>query len=123
MARYEDGQWYRASVERVHAADPTAPEYDVYFVDFGNRQRAKGAAVRPMDAALAAVAPQATPATLAFVKVGGLVACWSEGGGRKGRASEPPRQRAWCRSPSCADSDAAGRGGVHPWPLTSEWVA
>ncbi|KFM27295.1 Nuclease domain-containing protein 1 [Auxenochlorella protothecoides] len=72
VARYEDGQWYRASVERVHAADPTAPEYDVYFVDFGNRQRAKGAAVRPMDAALAAVAPQATPATLAFVKAPGL---------------------------------------------------
>ncbi|KAL6773756.1 TXC1 [Auxenochlorella protothecoides x Auxenochlorella symbiontica] len=72
VARYEDGQWYRASVERVHAADPTAPEYDIYFVDFGNRQRAKGAAVRPMDAALAAVAPQATPATLAFVKAPGL---------------------------------------------------
>lgn len=68
-----DNQWYRAYVERVNAKDGT---FDVFFLDYGNRERLPGSRVRVMDAALAAVPPQAHQATLAYVKVrqGGGVA-------------------------------------------------
>ena len=61
-----DNQWYRAYVERVNAKDGT---FDVFFLDYGNRERLPGSRVRVMDAALAAVPPQAHQATLAYVKV------------------------------------------------------
>lgn len=54
----------------------TSPEYDILFVDFGNTARVKGAALRPADSALAAVAPQAQAATLAFVRAPALESEW-----------------------------------------------
>lgn len=47
----------------------TSPQYDVLFMDFGNRERVKGTVTRPITPALAAVPAQAYNATLAFVKV------------------------------------------------------
>ena len=44
--------------------------YDVYFVDYGNREKVDSRKVRTMDAALAAVPPQVHLATLAYIKVG-----------------------------------------------------
>lgn len=63
-----DKQWYRASVEKAYAADPTAPKYDVLFMDFGNKEHVTGAQVRPMPQTLAAVPGQAHQACLAFIK-------------------------------------------------------
>lgn len=77
VAKYDaDGQWYRAVVDKAHGADPTTPEYDITFMDFGNGARVKSGSIRPMDAALAAVAPQAHKATLAYVKAPSLEAEW-----------------------------------------------
>lgn len=45
-------------------------------MDFGNAAHAKASDVRPMDSALAAVAPQAEAATLAFVKAPALESEW-----------------------------------------------
>lgn len=61
-----DQQWYRAFIERVNR---TEPRYECYFIDYGNREKLESRRVRPIDAALAAVPPQAHPATLAYVKV------------------------------------------------------
>lgn len=73
VAQYSaDQQWYRANVERAYTADPTAPQYDVHFMDFGNREKVKGADTRPITPALAAVPAQAHQATLAYVKAPGL---------------------------------------------------
>lgn len=75
IARFSaDGQWYRAVVEKVYASDPVAPQYDVYFVDYGNRDRVTKAGMRPVPADLAAVPPQAHPARLAWVRAPGLEA-------------------------------------------------
>ncbi|PSC71228.1 hypothetical protein C2E20_5281 [Micractinium conductrix] len=63
-----DKGWYRATVEKAYTADPTAPKYDVLFMDFGNKEHVTAAAVRPMPAALAAVPGQAHQACLAFIK-------------------------------------------------------
>jgi staphylococcal nuclease domain-containing protein 1 len=49
---------------------PAEPKYDVYFIDFGNREALPSDRVRPMEAALAAVPAQAKPAGLAYLKVG-----------------------------------------------------
>lgn len=69
IARFSaDGQFYRALVERAHTADPTAPQYDVLFEDFGNRERVKSKDLRSCPPSLAAVPPQAHLAQLAFVK-------------------------------------------------------
>lgn len=67
-----DGQWYRSKVEKAHTADPTAPQYDVLFIDFGNRETVKGGSVRPISPELAAVGPQAHAAGLAFIKAPSL---------------------------------------------------
>ncbi|KAL4429360.1 hypothetical protein ABPG77_005134 [Micractinium sp. CCAP 211/92] len=67
-----DKQWYRATVEKAYAADPTAPKYDVLFIDFGNREHVAAGQVRPMPPALAAVPGQAHQACLAFVKAPGV---------------------------------------------------
>ncbi|KAF8068404.1 elongation factor G [Scenedesmus sp. PABB004] len=64
-----DNNWYRGYVERV---SPTEPKYEVFFVDFGNREALPSDRVRPIDAALAAVPPQARPAALAYLRVPGL---------------------------------------------------
>lgn len=51
----------------------------VYFIDFGNTEVVNVADVRPMEAALAAVAPLATAAQLAYVRVPDLSdAEWGE---------------------------------------------
>ncbi|KAG7669099.1 hypothetical protein Ndes2526B_g00826 [Nannochloris sp. 'desiccata'] len=63
-----DGLWYRAQVEKVHAQDPTAPQYDMLFLDFGNKDRVPASAVRPSPPELAAVPPQAHLAALAYVR-------------------------------------------------------
>ncbi|KAI3435969.1 hypothetical protein D9Q98_002027 [Chlorella vulgaris] len=67
-----DKQWYRAAVERAFVADPTAPKYDVLFIDFGNKEHITGQQVRPMPPALAAVPGQAQQACLAFIKAPGV---------------------------------------------------
>ncbi|GAX85627.1 hypothetical protein CEUSTIGMA_g13042.t1 [Chlamydomonas eustigma] len=61
-----DDQWYRAVVERANAKDST---YDVFFLDYGNREKLTSRRVRVMDATLAAVPAQAMLACLAYVKV------------------------------------------------------
>ncbi|KAG2441222.1 hypothetical protein HYH02_010066 [Chlamydomonas schloesseri] len=67
LAQYSlDGQWYRAYVERVNRSEP---QYDVFFIDYGNRERVPSNKVRTIDAALSAVPPQATACCLAHVKV------------------------------------------------------
>ena len=63
-----DNQWYRAYVERVNSVAST---YDVFFIDYGNKEKLTDKRVRLMDNALAAVPPQALLACLANVKVGG----------------------------------------------------
>jgi staphylococcal nuclease domain-containing protein 1 len=63
-----DGLWYRAQVEKVHAQDPTSPQYDMLFLDYGNKDRVGASAVRPSPPDLAAVPPQAHLATLAYVR-------------------------------------------------------
>jgi hypothetical protein len=54
-------------VERV---SPVEPKYEVYFIDFGNKEKLPSERVRTIDAALSAVPPQARPAGLAYLKVG-----------------------------------------------------
>lgn len=104
LAKFDlDGLWYRAQVEKVHSQDPTAPKYDMLFLDYGNRDRVAGSAIRPSPPELAAVPPQAHPATLAFVRAPELNADYgveaaqllSElvGGGRKLRAIIEGRER------------------------------
>lgn len=46
---------YRCYVERVH---PSEPRYEVYFMDYGNKERLPSERVRAMGAELAAVPPQ-----------------------------------------------------------------
>jgi hypothetical protein len=46
------------------------PKYEVYFIDFGNKEKLPSERVRTIDAALSAVPPQARPAGLAYLKVG-----------------------------------------------------
>lgn len=64
-----DGQWYRGFIESV--LDPTSKKEAamVHFLDFGNKERVAKADVRPLEAALAAPPPLASPAQLAFVRV------------------------------------------------------
>ncbi len=129
LARFAaDRCWYRARVEAVDKADPSAPRYDVYFVDFGNRERAATADVRPAPPDLAAVPPQAAPAALAGVRAPPLAsergadaaALLSElaGGGRRlaavveGRevaapAAAPGKPRGWGAKPAAAAAAAA----------------
>jgi staphylococcal nuclease domain-containing protein 1 len=60
------------------------PKYDVYFLDFGNKEKLSSERVRTIDAALSAVPPQARPACLAYLKVctagtarhGMACSCW-----------------------------------------------
>lgn len=59
---------YRGYIERVN---PTEPRFEVYFIDFGNKEKLNTEDVRPLDAALSAVPAQARPACLAYVKVSG----------------------------------------------------
>lgn len=63
------GYRYRGYVERV---SPSEPRYEVFFIDFGNREKLPSDRVRPIDAALAAVPAQARPACLAYLKVPSL---------------------------------------------------
>lgn len=64
-----DGQWYRGYVESV--VDPTSKRESavVFFLDFGNKEKVLKTDIRPLDAALAAPPPLASPAQLAFVRV------------------------------------------------------
>jgi staphylococcal nuclease domain-containing protein 1 len=70
LAKFEpDKQWYRAKITKVYANDPINPKYDVFFIDFGNRDSGLStSSVRPMPQTLAAVPAQAHLATLAFVR-------------------------------------------------------
>jgi len=65
-----DDCWYRARVEAVDSGDPVAPRFSLFFIDFGNREAVPADRVRPIDAQLAAVPPQAQLCTLAYLKVG-----------------------------------------------------
>ena len=70
LAKFDvDNQWYRAKIRHVDLADPTTPQYDVFFIDFGNKGRATNDTLRVMPQALSAVPPQAHAATLAFTHV------------------------------------------------------
>ncbi|KAI8465187.1 MAG: hypothetical protein J3K34DRAFT_473642 [Monoraphidium minutum] len=70
LARFTlDDNWYRAYVEKVH---PAEPKYEVFFLDYGNRERLPSDRMRPCDAALAAVPPQAKAAQLAYLRIPGL---------------------------------------------------
>ncbi|KAK9813035.1 hypothetical protein WJX72_007851 [[Myrmecia] bisecta] len=70
LARYTlDDKWYRALVEKAYTSDPVKPEYNVVFIDFGNRERVDGSRIQPMEPSLAAVPPQAHQCTLAYLKV------------------------------------------------------
>ena len=71
MSRAVTYLWYccRARVERVVSSDPIKPEYEVLFVDYGNRDRAGGSNVRAIEPSLAAIPPQAHQSTLAYLKV------------------------------------------------------
>jgi hypothetical protein len=62
-------QWYRAFIESILDKGTPREAVAVYFIDFGNTEVVKAADIRPMDAALAAVAPLATAAQLAYVRV------------------------------------------------------
>ena len=65
-----DDCWYRARVEAVDSGDPVAPRFSLFFIDFGNREAVPADRVRPIDAQLAAVPPQAQLCALAYLKVG-----------------------------------------------------
>ncbi|GLI65134.1 hypothetical protein VaNZ11_008590 [Volvox africanus] len=69
-----DQCWYRAYVERVNRSEPM---YDMYFIDYGNRERVASNKVRTIDAALSAVPPQAIPCALAHIKVPEAGSDWS----------------------------------------------
>jgi staphylococcal nuclease domain-containing protein 1 len=62
-----DGAWYRAYVESV--SPTTEPRYEVFFVDYGNRERVPSAKARALEASVAAVPPLAQPAALAHVRL------------------------------------------------------
>lgn len=62
-------QWYRAFIESISDKGTPREAAGVYFMDFGNTEVVPVADVRPMEAALAAVAPLATAAQLAYVRV------------------------------------------------------
>ncbi|KAL6757416.1 hypothetical protein V8C86DRAFT_2625605 [Haematococcus lacustris] len=61
-----DKQWYRAYVEKTM---PLSSQYQVYFIDFGNKEVVSDKCVRLMEPALAAVPPQALQCCLAYLKV------------------------------------------------------
>ena len=121
-----DGQWYRAVVEKVNVADPTTPVYDVGFIDFGNKDRVKGASLRPCPPDLAAPAAQAQPASLAFVKAPALDADYGVeaaqllsqlvGGGQRLTAYIEKRERIAAAAPAKGGKSwgavAAGGGGA-----------
>lgn len=62
-----DGKWYRARIQGMLGND-----YEVFFIDYGNKDRVKKEDVRSMPADLSAVAPQAHQCTLAFTRAPGL---------------------------------------------------
>ncbi|GFR42157.1 hypothetical protein Agub_g3009 [Astrephomene gubernaculifera] len=96
-----DGCWYRGYVERVNRSEP---QYDIFFIDYGNRERVASDKVRSIDAALAAVPPQALPCCLAHVVVPAPGSDWAAdsravlsgllGGGRQLLAHVVSRERA-----------------------------
>ena len=64
-----DKLWYRGYVEKVINPLSKTEQFDVYFIDYGNLERLPADRLRPMDAALMAVAPQAQCAKLAYLTV------------------------------------------------------
>jgi len=95
----------------------TSPQYEVFFLDFGNVDRVSASAVRPMPPILASVSPQAHPATLAYIQAPGLDADYgveaaqrlSEliGNGRTLRAVVEGKERALSAAPKGWNSSAA----------------
>jgi staphylococcal nuclease domain-containing protein 1 len=61
-----DGNWYRAYIESV---SPSEPRYEVFFVDYGNRERVPSSKARALEPAVAAVPPLAQPAALAHIRL------------------------------------------------------
>ncbi|EFJ43941.1 hypothetical protein VOLCADRAFT_95870 [Volvox carteri f. nagariensis] len=102
-----DQCWYRGYVERVNRSEPM---YDVFFIDYGNRERVASSKasglrmVRTIDAAMSAVPPQAIPCCLAYIKVPEQGSDWAAdaraclssllGGGRPFLAHVVSRERA-----------------------------
>lgn len=95
-----DNNWYRAYVEKIH---PAEPRFEVFFIDYGNRERLPTDRVKPAEAALAAVPAQAKVAQLAYLRVPGLDQEFGEeaastlaalvGGGKRLRASVIGREK------------------------------
>jgi len=70
LAKFEaDNQWYRAKVSKLCSSVPSRREYEVFFIDFGNRSIVSDQLIQPIPEGLAAVPPQAHLATLAFIHV------------------------------------------------------
>lgn len=65
----QDQQWYRARVDAADSRDPVNPQYSVTFIDYGNKETLPASRVRAIEPQLAAVPPQASLCTLAFLKV------------------------------------------------------
>ena len=121
IARFSaDGEWYRAVVEKVDASDPTARQYDVYFIDYGNRDRVGSSAIRTSNAELNAIPPQAHMACLAFVKAPDLDDDFGVeaaqrlsqlvGGGQKLLATVEGQQRQSMTAPAESGGGAASYG-------------
>lgn len=64
-----DGQVYRAKIE---AYDRAAKAYDVFYIDFGNREKAPEKSISPLDLGLKMSSPLAFACQLAFVKAPSL---------------------------------------------------
>lgn len=64
-----DDNWYRAYIEKIH---PSEPRYEVFFVDYGNRERLPSDRIKPCDTALAAVPAQSKAAQLAYLRIPAL---------------------------------------------------
>ena len=70
-----DDLWYRGFVESVSGQATKNEKFWVYFVDFGNSEAVPASRLKPLAggpptaASLAAVAPLAAPAELAYLRV------------------------------------------------------
>lgn len=113
-----DGRWYRGCVESIDRSDPTAPMYDVYFVDYGNKERqVPSKDVRAITPDLKAVQPQAHLASLAYVKAPGLESEYGVdgaqrlsqlvGGGRRLQAIVEGKEKIVGPGPSTGGATAA----------------
>ncbi|KAL7747929.1 hypothetical protein RI367_006676 [Sorochytrium milnesiophthora] len=65
----EDGQWYRAKIRKINAADKTA---DVIYTDYGNSEVVSLSALKALPATFTKLPQQAQEATLTYITVPAL---------------------------------------------------